>query len=247
MKMKKEPVKILQAAINQLSNALTPKDRYDRYSKYQFLGLDYTYDRSACVGCEDYCRCTSIINATVSELDFNRLVTAFIESIKGRNTISNEIDEYCIDRIFHASKLKDKGSWIVDVGGGYYGQEVFGCSPNPKVIEKLIDTLKSMLELSDIDKVKACLKEEYGYVLLQLQELKEAAVISVLPSVIEMGNDTYARKLEKEYVEQYNKYELPRGIVIVNGKDKYRLLDGYHRMTSAINQALKKIKVIVLQ
>lgn len=227
--------KAKHSIIDHTISYLTPRvDKYDPYSGIiPFRGIEYKteYDNSGVA-----------VAARITKVDINSIV----ESIIDENYI-DPIASYSVDRILRASKLKDPNRWSADIHSGYYNERYVGKThPEQEIIDKLVSTLKAMIGLSDIDKVKACLKEEYGYILPQIQPMNTATIIKVPTNSILMAAENYIRRLEKEYVDQYDTFRLPRGIVLKEGKDQYRLLDGYHRCMSALNQNLNKVKVIEL-
>jgi len=90
------------------------------------------------------------------------------------------------------------------------------------------------------------LEIEYGYILPVFEHLHSLDIITVPLEMVKMNNESYMRKLNKEMVDQYNGYELPRAVCINEGDMYYRVIDGFHRMTSAYNQKLKEVSIIVM-
>lgn len=248
-KAKKAPKTALEKAIQKLTPD-TKKWPYTSTIRYVFSGVEYDYDRSTnCInsGCDSICRCQEITNARITKVDISHIASSFISEVLGVKIKSEDkLDVYCIDRIIRLSGLRKTENWELDVHKGYYGDECSGPYPDEQETAKIRDIFQSMLELSAADKIKACLKEEYGHILPKLLDCTKAEIITTDPKDVEMFNESYMRKLDKEYVEQYNEYKLPRAVVDNGGKFKYRLIDGYNRMTSANNQSLISVDVVLL-
>ena len=69
------------------------------------------YDRTSCRGCRDYCRCTQIINAHVTSVNFTGVADAITKNC------TNELRNYCAERFLRHSGLSDLSSWEVNVLG----------------------------------------------------------------------------------------------------------------------------------
>ena len=249
-KQSKPKLPLLETIIEYLSK---PNNSYHNYYSDDYLryeGVDYDSDMYyACANgsdcCkDDYCRCGTITNARVISIDFDVLLNSFFK-LKHEKSDSELIDSYCIDRILRNSSLKDLSSWKVNVTSGYYGQEVHGCTPDENVINELKELFQSLIGKSDVEKIKICLKNEYGYLLPELELVKDATICNGVDiNTINLFNQNHYRKLNQKFVEQYNDYKFPRAICRFDGK--YQVIDGYHRMMSANNLKLKKVSIIVL-
>lgn len=177
------------------------------------------------------------VKGELHRIDIHTIATKFVQSLYA----SNALEEYCIERIVRVSNLRKTSHWFCS--------EDYGYLPEANEVKRLGNIFKSMIDMSNADKVKAALKEEYGYILPQLQDLKNAETITLPINDIEVANGDYLRKLEKEYVDQYDNTELLRGVVIKSpvSPNACRLIDGYHRYASALNQKLKKVEMIILK
>lgn len=238
-----------------LISKLNPQPKTNSYyfgkDFYRFAGVEYDYDTynpchngSDCCD-NDYCRCGVIQNARVSSVDLDILINDLISHVPKKDLEKEEITTYCLDRIVRNSNLKDTGSWEVQVDGGYYGQEVRGASLDGNALNGFIKSLSNMVEMSDCDKVKNCLIDEYGFLLPELNSLTSANIQTVELKNVILPNRDYSRKIDKKYIDQYNDYKLPRAICIKENS-KFRLIDGYHRILSAINQKFENVQIIVL-
>jgi hypothetical protein len=217
---------------------------------FKGYGLKYDYNtRSNCdeSGCGDeyICRCSTIENARVEDVDVKIIVDKIYalyfdnsKSTKRHNTINSilygmgkEIDIYTIDRIVRAHKIWKSDNWDISIEGGYYGEEL----GDIKIIESLAKRIERDLDLAfdidDLDKrIEFILNIEYGYILPELVNSKYE-IVEIKKSDIIFGSDDHYRKIQMENLEHYSNknYSGIRGIV--KEKDgKFRLIDGYHRV-----------------
>lgn len=213
-------------------------------------GVEYDYDHyrpcsngSDCCD-NDMCRCGIIKDAKVTSINPVKITAALTAGIQ------NEVLAYCVDRVVVNSGILDVDNWEVSVSRGYYGEEIDGVGPVSSVTSSLVKELTKLLDEdneSPYKRIKIALEAEYGYLIPKLQNAEYAVmVVEVSPSVIQMGNDDYMRKVSKKTLEFYAEYKLPRGVCINNGRDAFRLIDGYHRVTSALQNKLDTIKIISL-
>lgn len=196
-------------------------------------GFNIIYSSST--NCEEYgcsvegiCRCSTIKDAKVTEV--GDIVSYFVKL--------NDFDRYCIDRLLVARKIWDTDNWEVRVCGGYYGQEIEGVFL--RNAEKIENEVTELLKLSDSDKIKYVLNLEYGYI-LDVLENKTFEICEVNKTDIVFGQEGHYKKLNKDIVEKYQNYELPRGVCVWDDL-KYRVIDGYHRISACQD---KKIKIIL--
>lgn len=235
--MKNKTIQNNNSLIHNACNKLQTKSFYS--------AVDYDYETfysckngSDCCN-NDLCRCGQIQNVTIKEVNINYIIDEFIQNS------SNVIDSYCIDRLFRNSDIAYKDGWEINICGGYYGQEISGCAPKASIKNQLCNDLSALLNLSDIEKIKYLLQNEYGFLLPELIQLNNANVLIVPITDIIIGNLDYSRKLNKSLIKNYESYNLPKAICI-NSNEKYRLIDGYHRMHAALNMKLDMVSIIQL-
>ena len=200
---------------------------------------DYDYDRTRCTGCEDYCRCTSIINARVTSVNF----TGVADAITTKCT--NELRNYCAERFLRHSDLDDLSSWEVNVCGGYYGEEVNGVRLDDTLKASVVKGLQALNAGSPKDMVQLALTVEYGHVLPVLENIEDWAVEEIDYELIDFPNRDrfeYTKKMDSKLIESYKDHSYPRGVCVRLSNGRYRLIDGYHRC-----QAIKsgKVKMVV--
>lgn len=201
-----------------------------RYS----MKIDYDTER-LCDGekCNPICRCSTIENAIVEEVD--------LKNIRDRicSSKADKITQYCVDRLLRIHKIYESNKWEISIQRGYYGEEIgdviLGC-PAP-----LHDDLVHLSTLkSNAEKILFVLQREYGYVLPILVDLKEWNVAKIMTKDLSFGNTEYRKKVFMEK-NLYKDHDLPRAIC-VQENDKYRLIDGYHR---ALANEKATIEIIV--
>lgn len=233
-----------------------PKWGYES-NKFKYMdGIEMEYDthykcHSGSDCCDnDYCRCGKIENARVESIDPELLIQSIITTAAGRTKKDSKedsiIDLYCLNRLIYNSSLISPDSWEVNIVGGYYGEETNGYEPSDlNDVKALSKNLLEVSNMKNIDKIKFILKNEYGFLLSELEKFNTAVVKTVSTSNVILNNKDYSKKLDKLAVDKYKGYSLPRAICIKDG-DKYKVIDGYHRMTSAIINNIEKIDIIVL-
>ena len=204
------------------------------------LDVDYDYERSKCHCNDDYCRCTTIERAWVENIDVCSVVDRLYH--KYNNTHSC-IDKYCFDRICYAFKIFEKDFYEIETFGGYYGEEIEGIYFENE--EKIINAYNEMFVLnSTLEKIKYCLKLEYGYLIDCVESSTSADIIEVSPNDIRLPQTEYFIKLENNVIEEYKNRKLPIAVCVRN-VDKYRLIDGYHRF--AANKERDTVSIIILE
>lgn len=206
------------------------KKTYGKFNlKYNFQYI-IDYDYTPEYNCEDYdcnesgiCRCGQIHDAQIKS-------EVAIDQLLGYIDVGDKlIDRYCAERILTINKVWEPDNWFIDICNGYYGQEIDGIYLEGGVQDNIESQLEDILKLkSNREKLEYVLNLEYGFLLPELAG-KTYRVINICPSEIEYGNG-YHKKVVN--IERYKNYDLPRGVVLKNG-DRYRLIDGYHRVKVA--------------
>ena len=215
---------------------------------FKYQGVDYDYDTEhSCSdsGCDSdgICRCGVIVNARVTDVDIPYMAKSiydlYFENTKDQKRDSKistvlygttpQLDLYCIDRILRKNKIWDPDKWYVEKIGGYYGEEIGTVTIDfASDIQKSIDEVLSMVTIKE--KVDYILKLEYGYLLPELvdadYELKTIPVSDVV-----FGSEGHYKKIQTENLAHYT-YPSYCGImgVLKRDGDKYRIIDGYHRI-----------------
>jgi hypothetical protein len=223
-------------------------------------GFDYDYDSNVAPDhyercANDYCRCSTIENACVTSIDYKGIAKAVINEFD--IVYDKELNSRVINDIEKVCKTITKDDFYCDVCGGYYGEELDSITLDNSIIlkrlEEVIDLKKArkakLNKLNDgrvvIDSeiVKDILIKEYGYLLDDLVDA-DFSVIDVDTSDIVLPNREYADKVKNSDLSGYKNH---RGIcgVVRYDNGKYRVIDGYHRVT--VNLKKSKIKVILYE
>jgi hypothetical protein len=218
--------------------------------KFQYNGVyvdySYTYD------CENYgcdeegiCRCGSIKNECIESVDVSLIVKSiydeFFEQGKAANRnntinevlygIGKDIDIYTIDRILRSYKIWENENWDIEVEDGYYGQETGDVKIKESIADKIEEELMTVFSLPSLkEKIEYLLNVEYGKVLTELSNCSYESIVIDKDDVL-FGVEKHLNKVMKKDLDFYSdkNYSGIRGIVVKSG-DKWRIVDGYHRI-----------------
>ena len=213
-----------------------------------YVDYSYTYDCES-YGCDEegICRCGSIHNEHVESVDVSLIVKKiyddFFEQGKAadRNNAINEvlygigkdIDIYTIDRILRSYKIWEGENWNLEVEGGYYGQEVGDVTIKESIADKIEEELWIVFSLPTLkEKIEYLLKLEYGKILPEIVDSNYESIVIDKDDII-FGVENHLKKVMKKDLDFYSdkNYNGIRGIVKKSG-DKWRVIDGYHRIFS---------------
>ncbi len=218
-----------------------------------------TYYDCESYGCdtEGICRCGTIEDACIESVDVGRLGAEiynlyFVDNSsvgsKRDNKIrhllygsNKEFDLYTIDRILRNVKIWEDDKWDIGVSGGYYGDEIEDIHLTKLVASKIDSLINDAFSLSFNERVEFLLKLEYGYLLERLEGL-EFNLVSLDRAKVIFPNDEYYKNIKEEHYDHYTdiNYKGIRGIAVL--KDGvYKLVDGYHRMSSATSNTVSVI------
>lgn len=216
-------------------------------------GVDISYNRKyRCdeAGCRDICRCSEIVDIEIKRVDtdfiidkiFNTYFDNSIESIRDSKisqilwNIGDEINYYTIDRICRYFKIWEK----IDVlkVPGYYGEEIESVKISNS--KKLVELINIALLINNLNsRIEFLLGLEYGSLLTTLEkrdwELSEIDVDDII-----IRNQSHLDSSLKKDLKHYEDYNGIKGIVILTKDNKWRLVDGYHR----ISRSSGKVKVL---
>jgi len=191
--------------------------------------------------CEDYCRCSRIINTKVTEVYIASIVSKMVKDI------SDPIRAYCFSRLLMRSELFDPGLWEVDICNGYYGEETEGASFDARKLNELEKVLTKFLKIKKHRlMVEFTLKNEYGYILPALEN-QEWQILDVPTGKVILSNQDHYQRLDQSVVDMYKdkewqKLDLPHAVVCLSNGN-LRLIDGYHRWVAAKHTETMKVLV----
>jgi hypothetical protein len=164
---------------------------------------------------------------------------------------SDQIWNYCVDRIFRALKIFDEGAWTKQNYTGYYEEvytEVNLC--NSKA-DQILQVLVEIDSLNDCDKIKKCLELEYGYVLPMLERKTKTSIVDNVSKDNLYLSENYMKKINKEDIEIYNKYDMPCAVCIrknLTVPQTFSVIDGYHRTLAAKNNnKISNVSIILME
>ena len=211
-----------------------------------YVDYGYTYD------CENYgcdeegiCRCGTINNEHIDSVDVSlivkRIYDEFFEQGKAANRnnainevlygIGKDIDIYTIDRILRSYKIWENENWDIEVDGGYYGQEAGNVTIKETIADKIDEELWIVFSLPSLkEKIEYLLNVEYGKILPELSNCNYESIVIDKDDVV-FGVEKHLNKVMKKDLDFYSdkNYSGIRGIVVKSG-DKWRIVDGYHRI-----------------
>ena len=178
-------------------------------------------------------------------------------------TKGNAILHYCVDRILVCNKIYDTKLWTVNICDGYYGQETNGADIDVGVSQRIVENVKALKGMSDIEMIHHVLKLEYGYILDMLKYREKVSIIEVSTDDLIFPQNEYKSKVSDEDIGHYYERSLPIAVCIkastgnfktVDGvrspsefpSPKYKIVDGYHRSIAAMKSGEDKAEVIFL-
>lgn len=224
--------------------------------KYDYITKRNCRENGGCI--DGICRCSRIHNAKVINVDFQGITSKIYDSYfdnskssKRSTTINSvlygidkQIDLYTIDRILRSHKIWKNESWEINIIYGYYGQEIESININKELSQEIKQDIDNVFNIDDLTKrIEYLLNLEYGYLLPELKGCKYN-LVNIDKNDIIFGSQDHLNNLEKlEYYNDLN-YNNIRGIVIKND-NKWRLIDGYHRVFSTNQKSVKVLNAYV--
>lgn len=219
-----------------------------KFSAYYF---DIDYDRTGCTGCSDYCRCTSLINIKINKIEnYEHLLD---DILKSTGLVYPKQDKefylYAVERFGKLIGLDNLVSYEASSSGGYYGEELNSTVELDHELSRKLDEFVANV-LSTQNKtfiINDLLTREYGYVLDSLKTVKDWEIREVPYRWILFPNKNrfeYTTRVDSKLVATYREVDLdlPKGLVVLED-NKYRVIDGYHRLIASDTK--DKVKLLV--
>jgi len=175
-------------------------------------------------------------------------------SQRGKSPITGDVFlTYALYRVLVHRGIWDSTSGIWDTYAvpGYYGEEPGPVSLDSSEIEAINKFIIENMNVSNTEKIRNALIVEYGYILEALEGKELDNIQKVKVEDIRIGSPDHYTRIDRKSVESeyagYEEYGMPFGICIDDGDGKYRLVDGYHRITYAKIKGLSKVPMIVVR
>jgi hypothetical protein len=228
---------------------------------FLYTGIDIDYKRDydcSSYGCdsEGICRCSSIYDEQIININVSEIVDSIYNDIydnskatKRNNVInsifgiSKDLELYTIDRIVRKSLIYDENIWEIVIEGGYYGQEIGSVRLDSTYADKLSQKINESMVIDNVkNRVEYLLNIEYGYILPELLD-KEYRIITINKSDIIFGNENHLKNVSTKELEFYSdiNYDGIRGVV-TKKEGKYRVIDGYHRLSKTSKKSVMVIE-----
>lgn len=204
-------------------------------------GVNYDVEMARPLSCEcdDTHKCWFVARANVSNIDINRIVERLFARTQENK---DQILKYCFHRLLVRSTLTKPENWTITITPGKYGESIGEVLLNPMVAAVIIDNLGKLLEHNDLGRVLSVLKNEYDS--LDLSQIATCRLETVL--INDLIPALYPIQLLPETLQRYNGYGLPTCVCLKSG-GKYRVLDGFKRLTIAQQNGKTEVSVIVLE
>jgi hypothetical protein len=215
----------------------------------------YSCEESGCIE-EGICRCGYITNTYLYKVDVSAIATNIYSEIfnnsistKRHNAInslwgiSEDIEKYTIDRILRINKIWKPEFWDINISGGYYGQEVDEVVLIEDVVKRINSQLEKAFEIDNLkERIDYLLELENGFLLEDIKNGQYNISVIDIDDVV-FTNPDHKRRVLMEELEHYSdkNYLGIRGIVKKDGA-KFKIIDGYHRLSKTEN---KLVKVLV--
>lgn len=226
--------------------------------------INYSYSCSDS-GCdsEGICRCAEITDWEITDINHQSVIDTIYNSffksdlkelsyIRNRKLINiisgvddviwDDIYLYSVDRLYKYFKLWNEDHYNVSIINSYYGQEVESININKNIGDKLYDELKTIQNFDSInDILEHLLILEYGHVLPILKNCNYI-IENVDKSDIIFGSNKHNEKVRNKALDFYSddNYKNIRGVVLKED-NKYRLIDGHHRVNTTKKETIKMI------
>lgn len=211
---------------------------------FEWVNLEYVttydYDRTNCHCHDDICRCTEIINTSIVDIHLSGVLR---ELMKKYCKSASIVDVYCFERLCYVFKIYDKSLYEVEVGSGYYGEEIYGVYFDKE--KELAKAYQDLCELkTNLDKIQHCLYMEYGYLIPSVGCATNVSIVEVSPEKVVVPQMEYFKRVDKDVIAEYKNRYLPIAVCVKDG-EWYKLVDGYHRFVA--NKDSENIDIVVLE
>lgn len=195
-----------------------------------YAGVEYDYSRDSCGctgaegdGCDGYGRCSTITSTRITKVD----PVAIAKEVAKK--IADPFTRYCVERVVIHSGVRDFENWECRVGGGYYGEEVYGVELDYSTKAKVEEAVNAVYNAStNTEKIHLALQAEYGYILPAIEQFENWEIRNVSRDAVKVPQNDHYRRLDGKIIGWYEGYEGPVGVAYAD-RPGWRLVDGYHR------------------
>ena len=161
------------------------------------------------------------------------------------NDINESFNYYLIDRILTIEKVWRKDRWNFEIQNAFYGEEVIEASLTNKYFNNITSKINNIISIKTLkEKVDKLLEYEYGHVINTLNNRRYKIDYIDINDIVILNNEYYDKVLKKKRNGKLSHYDIHNnsicGLVIKN-KNKYNLIDGYHRYCGCNNKILEMI------
>jgi hypothetical protein len=199
--------------------------------------------------CDDICRCSTIENIRVTEIDL--LGTAhkiydkrWVGERPSKNATLAQLtsaEAYKVERVLHSFRLWEHlggnyDNWDVDVEGGYYGDELGEVHMEKSLQQSLADYVALFQDMSPEEAIAKMLSEEkeqdFSYIASSELEFKKIPITlidgfkppSISPTSLQAENTSY------RFYNMENAFPIA---LVEETETGYSLLDGQERLAGA--------------
>ncbi len=221
------------------------------------LDVDYdsSYPNGRCTCGDDYCRCTvineedvrinpNLLNAQTILYMFIGNKTQYKRDKKINETLEGDITLYGIGRLMAINKMYSIDNYDVNIGGGYYGEELDSVKLNSSIAHKITEEIYFLLRMETIkEKIEYLLTLEYDHLLDDLIG-KKWKIVEVDKTEIDVPNVQHYKNVPKLDFYNDKNYKEIRCIIRetgAKGGKKYKLTDGYHRLKNTNKKTVKAL------
>lgn len=154
--------------------------------------------------------------------------------------------EYCINRLLTIHKVYKPNLWSVNWSSGYYGDEVDSVTLEKNTFNKFKSDIDFIIELNHLPEiVEFILQKEYGFILDKVKS-KNWTIKEVNSEDIVFPQQNHLQKVNQSNLN-YLEDSRPDDIlgICIQENNKYRVVDGYHRLSYYQNK-VNKITILTV-
>lgn len=174
-----------------------------------------------------------ITSVTINSVNYKSILEKILPNSSKKNPV--EVDAlalYILDRYLHIH-LKPE-DFEAEWGSDYYGDSVRAVKLSKAKLAELNDFISRLSAAKKLTKfIREILIDEYGFLLPEIEEIKEWELIEVNKSEVDITHTEYVRHLDKQRIKWYADNNKIQSCLCLYRHGKLRLIDGYHRFAAA--------------